>query len=187
MNPPITFRERTAADEPLLFNLFAEAKGMELALLGLSAEQLQPLLEMQFRGRQMTYAARYHGAWDAVIERDSVGVGRLLVDRGRDHWRLIDIGLLAHFRGHGIGSHALRMCQKQCGELGIPLRLCVTSGNPARMLYERLGFAAVPQPTEAPQAAGHPLPNLDQEMEWRPTRIPAAGTKAAIEESRRIA
>jgi ribosomal protein S18 acetylase RimI-like enzyme len=187
MNLPITFRERTAADESLLFTLFAETKGADLTLLGLSAEQLWPLLEMQFRGRQMTYAARYPAAWDAVIDRDSVAVGRVLLDRSQDHWRLIDIAVLACCRGQGIGSHVLRVCQEQCGELGMPLRLRVACGNPARKLYEQLGIAVVPQPTEGPQAAGHPLPDLDQEMEWRPTRTPAAGMKAAIQESRRIA
>jgi ribosomal protein S18 acetylase RimI-like enzyme len=62
----------------------------------------------------------------------------MLVDYG-ENIRLVDIALLPKFRKQGYGSAAIR----ELFELGKPVTLHVSIDNPARNLYERLGFVEV--------------------------------------------
>lgn len=185
MTEPITLRDRTTADEPLLFALFAETKAADLAPLGLTPEQLRPLLEMQYRGREMTYAAGYARVWDALICHSSTAVGRILIDRASDHWRLIDIAVQPSSRGRGIASQVIQLLQQQCQELRIPLRLSVPFGNPAQLLYARLGFVMA-QPSPARQASDAEFA-MDQAMEWNPVAARMRATQSETTGSKRIA
>lgn len=175
MDNRITIRPATPADAPLLFALFAEEKTSELAPLGLRDEQLRPLLEMQYRGRRMTYAGRYPKAAEQVICReDGAFVGRLLLDRNLDHWRIVDICVLAAYRGQGAGGAAIAECRRKCGHLGIPLRLSVATANPARRLYERMGFAHVSEDA------------ISVGMEWSPDPPPGECRSSASAETEEI-
>jgi ribosomal protein S18 acetylase RimI-like enzyme len=96
---------------------------------------------MQFRGRAMTYAAHYPAAENLILlGTDGTPIGRLLLDRETDRWRIVDIAVLAAHRGHGLGTVVLRQCQEQAAADGAALELQVRPENPARRLYERLGF-----------------------------------------------
>ena len=52
-------------------------------------------------------------------------------------WLLLMIGVEASLRGRGIGGALARRC---LAETGTGVKLHVEPGNPARHLYERLGF-----------------------------------------------
>jgi ribosomal protein S18 acetylase RimI-like enzyme len=133
-------------DAEFLFRLFAESH--EQLSQFLSNEELwRSLVAMQYRGRQMTYSAEYPRAVDSILCLQSAGqgalpVGRLLVDRQPDCWRIVDIAVLAAYRGRGLGSCALRNLMRQCSGAAGRLSLRVRPENPARRLYERLGFRA---------------------------------------------
>lgn len=128
-------------DAALLWTLFAEEKAALLAAIGLSESQLRPLIEMQYRGRQMTYEARYPNAENWILSDESgTPAGRILVDRKPECWRIIDIALLAAYRGKGFGTTILEGFQRQCEKAGASMALRVDPANPARRLYERLGF-----------------------------------------------
>jgi ribosomal protein S18 acetylase RimI-like enzyme len=58
------------------------------------------------------------------------------VDRSPKLLRLIDIAMLPEWQGKGIGTHLIR---DLIGER-LPVVLHVAIDNPARALYERLGF-----------------------------------------------
>ncbi len=149
-----SLRQAGPEDEALLYALFAEDKGAQLAAIGLVAAQLQPLIEMQYRGRKMTYAEQYPEATDSIlIVFDGTPAGRLLVDRKPDCWRIVDIAVAASCRGRGLGAWALKGCQEQCAAAGARLELQVAFENPARRLYERLGFYAVCESSVAVQMA----------------------------------
>ncbi|MFP5236428.1 MAG: GNAT family N-acetyltransferase [Acidobacteriota bacterium] len=157
-------RRATAADEPLLFALFAAEKAREFAPLGLAAEQLEPLLEMQFRARQTGYAQTFPAATDFILCReDGTAVGRHLVERQADCYRCIDIAVLDEDRNRGIGTWALRQLQQIASIEGVPFRLRVMKNNPAQRLYERLGFIKV---------SGD---ELAYEMEWQAPRSARVG------------
>jgi GNAT superfamily N-acetyltransferase len=136
-------RPVTAEDEPFLLSLFAECQD-QLAMLRNDQAMWLSLVQMQYRGRRMTYEAQYPEASDLLICLDNgTPIGRFLLDRQLDHWRIVDIALLAAHRRQGIGTAVIAACQKKCEELRIPLRLSVANGNPAHRLYLRLGFSAI--------------------------------------------
>jgi GNAT superfamily N-acetyltransferase len=56
-----------------------------------------------------------------IIERDGVPVGRLWVDEWRDQIRLVDIALVAEYRGQGIGSTLLRQVMDRGAAAGKPV------------------------------------------------------------------
>ena len=66
--------------------------------------------------------------------------GRLYVARWEDEIRIVDIALLPAFRGRGIGGALLGDLIAEADAAGKPLSIHVEQNNPARSLYERLGF-----------------------------------------------
>jgi len=149
-------RPATPDDEDLLFRLFAESQQELRVSLGNDA-LWQSLLTLQYRGRKMTYAAAYAEAEDSILcEADGTPVGRLLVERKPDCWQIVDVAVLASHRGRGLATWALESCRQQCGEAGAKLALQVKPENPARRLYERLGFRVTGEDA------------LGVEMVWRP-------------------
>jgi ribosomal protein S18 acetylase RimI-like enzyme len=150
-------------DERLLFALYAEDQRAQFVPSGLAEELVRSLIQMQYRGRSMTYAARYPASENSIlIADDGSPVGRLLLDRGSlrlpDCWRIVDIAILATHRGKGLGTRVLKECQRLCAAAGASLELQVTPWNPARRLYERLGFQVVSEDATA------------VEMGWSPAR-----------------
>lgn len=136
-------RAAEPGDETLLFALFCEDKAAQLAAVGLGQAQIQMLIEMQYRGRTMTYSAAYPDAMELmIVEPDSAAVGHMLLDRNPDRWRIVDIAVLAAHRGRGLGTRVLQDCKRQAAAAGAAIELQVEPYNPARRLYERLGFRA---------------------------------------------
>ena len=96
---------------------------------------------MQFNAQRQSYAMQFPHLDQQVILRDQVPAGRLLVDRGEHDILLVDIALLPEHRNAGIGTTLIKALQAEAARAGKPLRLHVEFFNPARRLYERLGFA----------------------------------------------
>ena len=145
-NGPATcfLRPAQPEDEEFLFRLFADSQE-HLAVFRSNKALYKSMVEMQYRGRKLHYAAEYPEAVNAIlcIEDEAEGampVGRLLVDCQPECWRIVDVALLAAHRGKGLGSWALDQCKRQCGEAAGKLALEVRPDNRARRLYERLGF-----------------------------------------------
>jgi ribosomal protein S18 acetylase RimI-like enzyme len=118
----IALRPVQAADRPFLLTLFASSRP-DLALLP------EPLVRLQFEAQHAAYAR----ARRSVVVVDDVDAGRLYVEGER----VVDITLLPEFRGRGIGTSLLE------GLMDERVSLSVACLNPARALYERLGFRVV--------------------------------------------
>lgn len=134
-----SLRPARAEDEDFLFLLFSETQD-QLAMLRANEQMWRMLVDVQYRGRKMTYEANFPAAEDSILCHGEQPVGRLLVSRQADHWRVLDIAVSSAARGQGCASWALRQLQQQAAEAGVPLELTVRPFNPARRLYERLGF-----------------------------------------------
>jgi len=157
------WRSAEPVDEELLFQLFVEAQ-QHIEELQLDPAMWRSLVGMQYKGRRQSWAASYPGAVDSILcLQDELGasvpVGRLLVDRRPGCWRIVDVAVLAAYRNIGLGSWAVKSCQQQAHAAGARLELQVRPENPARLLYERLGFKAV---SESPLAV---------EMIWSEARM----------------
>jgi ribosomal protein S18 acetylase RimI-like enzyme len=72
-----------------------------------------------------------------VVVRDEP-VGMLQVERRSDEVVLVAVEVLPEWQGQGIGTRVVSRVVEEAG--GVPVSLQVLKVNPARALYERLGF-----------------------------------------------
>lgn len=136
----VTLRMVQDSDQEFLCSLYAATRGEELGIGGFDAQALAMLLPMQFDAQRQYYLRRFPGAEHAVIEGPHGLRGRWYVHRTAQEIRLVDICLLPAARGQGIGTTLLRRLQAESERTGLPLRMSVVRGNPARRLGQRLGF-----------------------------------------------
>jgi GNAT superfamily N-acetyltransferase len=97
-----------------------------------------------------------------VIVVDHVIAGLLDVARRPDALHVVRIEIDPSFQGRGIGTRIVVHVLAEARQRGIPARLDVFIANPARRLYERLGFVEV----------GRDGPSVS--MEWRPAAGPVS-------------
>jgi GNAT superfamily N-acetyltransferase len=140
MEPPIVLRMAAAADEGFLRRLYATTRAAELDLTDWSGDQRDAFCRSQFAAQRDHYRRHYPTARFSVVERGGTPVGRLYVDRWPGEIRIVDISLLPEHRGAGIGTHLLGALIDEASSAGLPLTIHVERFNPARRLYERLGF-----------------------------------------------
>jgi GNAT superfamily N-acetyltransferase len=139
----ITLRPIRGGDEPFLSALYASTRQEELAVTGWDQAQIDEFLAMQFSAQHRYYLEHLPPSEFNVIEDDGDPIGRLYVGDWEEDVRLIDIALIPAHRGQGIGARLIRDVMQRAATLGKPVRLHVEQHNPARRLYERLGFVAL--------------------------------------------
>ena len=136
----VTLRPAAADDEPFLLRVYASTRAEELAPVPWTEEQKEGFIAHQFAAQDAHYRGHYDGAEFDVIEVDGEPAGRLYVHRGPNEIRIVDVALLPAFRGRGIGTRLLRALIAEADAQGRKLSIHVEANNPARTLYERLGF-----------------------------------------------
>ena len=148
-------------DEAFLRRVYADARAPEIALTGWEAASAQAFLRMQFDAQRQHYRKHYPDAHFDIVERAGTPVGRLYVARTAGEMRIVDIALLAPWRGQGIGSTLLQALLDEGMRDARRVTIHVEGRNPALALYRRLGFTDI-EP--------HGVYRL---LEWRPTPLPA--------------
>jgi ribosomal protein S18 acetylase RimI-like enzyme len=73
-----------------------------------------------------------------VVEGRDAGVVR--VEETPEALFLVLIEVAPEYQGRGLGTHVIRDLQERARARGVPVTLQVLKVNPARRLYERLGF-----------------------------------------------
>ncbi len=139
----ITLRPVSSSDRDFLLQVYASTREEELRLVDWSADQKAAFVRMQFEAQDAYYREHYHPATFDVVEVDGEPVGRLYAARWDDEIRIIDVALLREHRGRGIGTTLIRSLLDEAAATGKRLSIHVESHNPARRLYERLGFEEV--------------------------------------------
>jgi len=138
-----TLRPIHAGDAELLFAIYASTRAAELAQIGWDDAQKESFLRMQFDAQRTFYENEYPGAEFQIILVADEPAGRLFVHRRENEIRIMDIALLPEFRGRGIGTALLTDILAEGERTARPVTIHVESFNPARRLYERLGFSRV--------------------------------------------
>jgi ribosomal protein S18 acetylase RimI-like enzyme len=141
----LVLRPEQNEDEAFLRELYASTRIDELAHVGWSAAQADGFLRMQFDFQRAHYRRHYADASFRIVVLDGRNIGRLYVHYTRQDVRLMDIALMPGARGNGIGRCLLERVIEEASRLAAPVTLHVALGNPARRLYERLGFRVVTQ------------------------------------------
>lgn len=108
---------------------------------------LRPYVEPIWGWDDELQDARFRGSFDParyrVVVVDGQDVGILAVERRPGEVFVADIGIVAAWRNRGLGSTILLDVATRASEDGMPVALQVLRTNPARRLYERLGFRAI--------------------------------------------
>ncbi len=84
---------------------------------------------------------RYHWEDARIVLIDQAPAGLFKVRHDEAGWYVIQIQVDPARQGQGLGTRLLRGVLARADEGGEATRLYVLKGNPARRLYERLGFA----------------------------------------------
>lgn len=109
------------------------------------------------RETMRTYVEQTWGKWDddwqaerfrqnfrpdhvQVIVLDGHDAGLLHVVRSPEEIRLVNIQISPEFQNRGLGTTVMHGLLAEARTAGLPLRLQVLKVNPARRLYERIGF-----------------------------------------------
>ena len=136
-------------DYPFLESLYIDTRWDEFAAIGWPERPLRTFLAGQYAAqcRHYTQAYRDNSAFQILLH-DERSIGRLYLYDAPEDSHLIDITLVASCRGKGIGRALLRALIVDARVAGRTVSIHVESNNPARRLYDRLGFqeAAEAQP-----------------------------------------
>jgi ribosomal protein S18 acetylase RimI-like enzyme len=80
-------------------------------------------------------------------------IGMVKVVREGSDWELLQIQIVPKWQGNGIGAHVIRTLLAEAALAGAVVRLGVLKTNPARKLYERLGFVVVAEKSHSYEMA----------------------------------
>jgi len=139
--PAVGTRPVAPEDDEFLFAVYASTRAEELAPVPWTDEQKRAFLRMQFDAQRGEYFQRFPDADYRVILVGGRPAGRLWVARTGEQIRLLDIALLAEFRGRGVGARLVGQLSDEAARARLPLRHMVFQLNEAAMrFYERLGF-----------------------------------------------
>ncbi len=104
-------------------------------------EQKDAFVRQQFDAQTTYWDEQYPEAERSIVDVDGVPAGRLYVQRWPKEIRLVDIALLPEFRGRGVGTELIQAAllrSRHGPERAVTIHVEIF--NPARGLYERLGF-----------------------------------------------
>jgi ribosomal protein S18 acetylase RimI-like enzyme len=168
---PITLRDALPSDRAFLLALYTSTRADEFALFGWPVETERAFMQMQFEAQRGAYERMHPDARCQIIELRRCPIGRLWLAQDARSLSVLDISLIADLRGQGIGTDCLRRVQRHAAAARLDVELQVVPANPARRLYERLGFRNVGEG------------GVRQAMVWKPSPAsPAARPPTAAED-----
>lgn len=139
---PLTLRPATESDVPFLLELRHQTMSAHLAASGVLLSEAEHLLRVR---------VAFHYA--AVILHAGKRVGLFKVVREGLQWELVQVQLMPSVQGRGIGTMLLQSLVGEARSKGASLRLSVLKANPAKRLYERIGFNVVAEKAHAYEMA----------------------------------
>ncbi|MGO0063384.1 GNAT family N-acetyltransferase [Brevibacillus fluminis] len=128
------------ADEEFLYQLYAASRAEELAAWGMDEGTRDMFLRMQWNAQRQSYEQQFPGAEHQIVLEDDNKIGKIVIYRTEQQIRLVDLIILPAFQNRGIGTRLLQELQQEAMREDKPLFLSVLQTNPAKRLYERLGF-----------------------------------------------
>lgn len=140
--PGIELRPTERGDRDFLLSVYAATRTDELSLVPWTEADRAAFIASQFEAQDAYYRQTYPVAQFLLVVEDDRRIGRLYLDRIDDELRVIEVALLPEHRGRGIGSGLMASITALADREGRSVTLHVEPWNPAKRLYERLGFAS---------------------------------------------
>lgn len=125
-------RPATEADVPFLLQLRHRTMDAHLAASNIAVD------EDEHRRR-----VRHRLDCAEIILCDGKPSGLLKVARDGKAWLLVQVQLAPELQGQGLGARLIEDIIAEARRAGASLQLDVLKTNPARRLYERLGFVVI--------------------------------------------
>jgi len=141
----VTRRPANEDDLPFLLKVYRSTRAEEMAQLPWSDDEKSAFLKSQLESQHAYYAKVFPSADREVLIVDGEPAGRFYVDRGENEIHVIDIALLPPYRNRGIGSRLLIEVLAEGERTGVKVTIYVEKRNPAKRLYQRLGFEVIDQ------------------------------------------
>ena len=160
----IALRPVRPEDREFLLSVYASTRTDELAMVPWGEAEKAAFLRQQFDAQTAYWDEQYPDAERSIVEMDGQPAGRLYVQRWPKETRLIDIALLPAFRRRGAGTELIQRLFSEASERNVPVTIHVEIFNPARALYERLGFSSRGER------------GMYMLMEWRPAVLAGSGS-----------
>lgn len=156
-NQSLSLRQVNELDGELLYAFFLSTRENEMKILSFwTDEQRNMFFRQQFTAQHTYYQQTYKEGNFCIIEQNSIPIGRLYFDtKLRDYFSIIDIAILAKYRGNGIGEGILRDILSVASANNKAVRIHVENHNPAKRLYEKIGFKTIE------------IGEIYTEMEWK--------------------
>ncbi|WP_274653904.1 GNAT family N-acetyltransferase [Paenibacillus humicola] len=136
----LEIRPASSEDETFLYELYASTRAEEMKLWAWDERTAESFLRMQFAAQSRSYREQYPELRLRIVTVNGDRAGRISTCRLEKALLVVDLSLLPAFRGQGIGQRLMEAVQREASDLRLPVRLRVAKGNPAKRLYERLGF-----------------------------------------------
>ncbi|HEY3052838.1 MAG TPA: GNAT family N-acetyltransferase [Thermoanaerobaculia bacterium] len=143
MSDTITLRPRREDDWDFIVGLYATTRDQEMAIVPWTDEEKSRFLQQQCRAQTEHYDRYYEGADFLIVEKNGERIGRLYVDRQPDAVLVLDIAIMPEHRNGGLGTRLMRQVMEEAAAEGKSVTIHVENFNPARHLYDRLGFRYV--------------------------------------------
>ena len=163
----INLRPIREEDSKVLNEIYGNTREKELKQVAYwTAEQKRAFIQQQFSAQHEYYQKNYIGADFYIIQKNSTTIGRLYLHQNFQNQgvRIIDIAILPSWQNQGIGKGILKDILKSAEEMGNPVSIHVESFNPAKHLYESLGFKKISETN-----------GVYHLMEWRAEEIVMGG------------
>lgn len=138
---PWSLRPATAQDLPFLMQLRLQTMQAYLLAAGVDLNEAEHLARIQHRFELAQ-----------ILMLDGTPAGLVKLAREPEGWELLQVQIAPSLQGRGLGRALIDQSRKA----RVPLRLHVLKQNPARHLYERLGFEHIGEDA------------LEYEMQLRP-------------------
>lgn len=132
VNQTLEFRQATKADLEFLVDLREMTINEHLENSGLTIDDAMTLEKVKYK---------YVCAKIVVIDGNDVGL--LKVDKSARPWYIEQIQVLPCFQGKGIGEKVIQRLLAEAKSQNTDVSLSVLKCNPAKKLYERIGFSVI--------------------------------------------
>ena len=124
----------------MLFDIYSSTR-TDLDAAGLTDEEKEQFLRMQFKAQTTHYFSHYPKASYQLVLVEDVPVGRLYVDRTDKLFKILDIAILPDYRLQGLGRVLMEDVLAEAREKQCAVRLHVDADKPnVEQWYRRLGF-----------------------------------------------
>ncbi|MEP6900142.1 MAG: GNAT family N-acetyltransferase [Actinomycetota bacterium] len=127
-------------DEPFLIALYSSTRSDELALVSWDNAEKHTFLLHQFHAQQQHYFSKYPNASYQIIKLNDISIGRLYVAEVEDEIKILDLTILAEYRGQTFGTQLIKEILAEAGKKNKSVEIYIENFNRSQNLFKRLNF-----------------------------------------------